>query len=484
MYGGIAASLFRRHALLGFLGISVVSGLSACALEPVPEAQSLAEQRLSNLTLPPQWTEESPAGSVSDNWIATLGDPKLTALVAEAIRYNTDIQIAAGRVAQAVANVEVAGGDLMPSVSVLGRGGGKLGGDGSGMTGWLISASWELDVWGRVRYGRRAAEDQYASMRADAAAAAQSVAALVAKSWFLTIDAERQRDVAAEMVAAATELLRVAQARQRIGPGSELDVTEARASLQTLRDSERQLTLARSQAKRSLEVLLGRYPAAEITAGSRFAALPAPPAAGVPSQLLERRPDIVAAQRRVDAAFDQVGAADAARLPRLSLSAGATWIDSELFVLKQRDEPVVSGGGSLFMPLFNGGALKAQAEARRAEQAQAAAVWAQVSLRAFNEVEGALATEAALRDREQLLIAAARDNDAALTLEQARYRIGSRDVRAVLRQQMKLYASRSALLRVEAERRVNRVNLHLALGGGFSEYPALQSAEMAQRETE
>ena len=447
--------------------------LSACALKPAPDRDVLTREELPNMKLPAAWVEPSTAGAVQDNWVAALDDQHLSALVTEAITYNADLRIAATRVELAAAGVKAAGAQLYPSVNLLGRTGGKVGGDGSGIGGVLVPASWEIDLWGRVRYGRRAAEDQYASAEADVAAAAQSVAALVAKAWFVAIEARQQRDLAVEMVASARGTLGLAEDRKRIGPGSELEVNQADASLQSLLDTERQLDLALTQALRSLELLLGRYPAAEIEAPSVFAALPATPSVGVPSELLERRPDIVAAQRRVDAAFNLVGQADAARLPRLSLTAGLSSITSETFVLQNRDNPQLGVGATLFATIFDAGGLEAQADARRAEQKQAAAVWAQTGLKAFGEVEGALATEATLRDREPLLLAAVNRNDSALALERTRYRVGSNDMRSVLQQQMALYSSRSALLHVQADQHVNRVNLYLALGGGFGEEPAL-----------
>ena len=465
-------SLHRAPGLL-CAGIAMALLLSACALKPAPDRQALTEENLPNMKLPAAWVEPATAGAVQDNWIVALGDPQLSALVVEAITYNADLRIAATRVDLAAAGVKASGAQLYPSVTLMGRTGGKVGGDGSGIGGVIVPASWEIDLWGRVRYGRRAAEDQYASAEADAAAAAQSVAALVAKSWFLAIEARMQRDLAAEMVASSRESLRIAEDRRRIGPGSALEVDQASASLQSLLDIERQLELAMVQASRALELLLGRYPAAEIDAPSVFVALPPTPAVGVPSELLERRPDIVAAQRRVDAAFNLVGQADAARLPRLSLTAGLSSITSETFVLQNRDNPQIGVGATLFATLFDSGGLEAQADARRAEQKQAAAVWAQTGLKAFGEVEGALATEVTLRDREPLLLAAVQRNDDALGLEKTRYRIGSSDMRSVLQQQMALYSSRSALLRVQADQHVNRVNLHLALGGGFGDGPAL-----------
>jgi len=456
--------------------------LSACGLKTAPDREALQQENLPNLKLPATWVESSATGPVQDNWIATLGDPQLSALVTEAITYNADLRIAVTRVEQAAASVKAAGAQLYPSVNLLGRTGGKVGGDGSGIGGVIVPASWEIDLWGRVRYGRRAAEDQYASAEADVAAAVQSVAALVAKSWFLAIQARQQRDLAAEMVSSSRELLNIAQQRQSIGPGSAIEVAQASASLQELLDTVRQLDLALAQASRSLELLLGRYPAAEIKAPSVFAALPPAPASGVPSELLERRPDIVAAQRRVDAAFSLVGQAEAARLPRLSLTAGLSSITSETFVLQNRDNPQLGVGATLFATIFDAGGLQAQADARKAEQRQAAAVWAQTGLKAFGEVENALATEVTLRDREPLVTAAVQQNDNALGLEKTRYRVGSTDMRSVLQQQMALYSSRSGLLRVQADQHLNRVSLYVALGGGFGAAPALASVPVIPAE--
>jgi multidrug efflux system outer membrane protein len=473
------------HSLRAMLGLPVAVALvlaSGCALKSAPDEAALARENLPNLTLPAKWVEPSADGPVLNNWVAALGDARLSALVEEAITHNIDLRIAEARVEQAAAGVKAAGGQMYPTVDLLGHTGGKLGGDNSGISGALISASWEIDLWGRVRYGRRASEDQYASAEADAAAASQSVAALVAKSWFLAIEARQQHDLAVEMVANGRESVRVAKDRLRIGPGNALDVTQSEASLQTLLDAERQLAQAQAQAVRSLEMLLGRYPADEMKMPAGFATLAPAPPSGLPSELLERRPDVIAAQRRVDAAFNLVGEAQAARLPRLSLTAGISSISSEVFVLKDRDNPLVGIGANIAAPLFHGGALEAQVEMRKAEQKQAAALWAQVGLRAFGEVEGALSAEATLRDREPILVAAAKENDTLLALEKTRFRVGNSDMRTVLQREMTLYSARSALLRVQAEQHVNRVNLYLALGGGFNEKPALIAPSVAAAE--
>jgi len=189
---------------------------------------------------------------------------------------------------------------------------------------------------------------------------------------------------------------------------------------------------------------------------------------GMPSELLERRPDVVAAERRVAAAFYRVQEAKAARLPRISLTAAVTSISSELFVLKDRDNPVWSAGASLTAPLFLGGQLQAQVEVRTAEQKQALAEYARVGSRAFGEVENALSTAFTLDAREAILRDAVVDNGRALELANVRFRVGAGDLRAVQQQSLALHAARTALLRVQTERLVQRVNLHLALGGSFT----------------
>jgi multidrug efflux system outer membrane protein len=175
------------------------------------------------------------------------------------------------------------------------------------------------------------------------------------------------------MVAASTRLVSLARDRHRVGKGDEYEVTLAQAGLQTYLDAVQQLEFSYRQALRGLETLAGRYPSAAIEAPAQLAAKPGPVPAGMPSELLERRPDVVAAERRVATAFYQVEESRAARLPRISLTASGTSVSSELFVLKNHDNPVWGIGGSLLLPIFTGGALESQVEIRTAEQKVAVA---------------------------------------------------------------------------------------------------------------
>lgn len=443
-----------------------------CVLRKPPDAAALKTEAMPTVTVPPKFTAGRPGdGVVQDNWLASFRDAQLDAAVTEAIAHNADLRVAAARVEQAILYARLAGAKLYPSVDLLARGGGKMSGDNTGLQGAALTLSWELDIWGRVRAGRAAASADARSAEADFLYARESLAALVAKSWFLATEAGLQAEVARNTIRDSEKLMSLAEQRQKVGIGNEEDVYLARASLGTSRDALRGIELSREQAIRALELLLGRYPAGAAAVTAQLPGQPDAIPAGLPSELLERRPDVVAAERRVAAAFHRIHEAKAARLPTIALTTGISTISSDLFVLKERDNPVWNAGASLLAPIFRGGALKAQVDIRTAEQKQAVAAYAAVGLRAFGEVESALSSEQAARDREQILTQTAQDYRKALEIVQTQYRVGSTDLRFVTQRQLALNAAQSALVRMQAEQRIQRINLHLALGGSFAPKP-------------
>lgn len=462
-----------RSLIAAAVAATVAMAFAGCALKPPPPREQTAAQALPNLAVPDRWAANTvTAGPVADRWLASFNDPQLDTLVQEALVFNPDLRVAAARVEQAAGYVKLSGATLYPQVNLLATG--SAGQDSSGVQGYGVFVNWELDLWGRIRAGRAASQDQLISAELDAEFARQSITALVAKSWFLAVEARLQKAIAVDMVAATEKQLGLAQDRLRVGVGDDYDVTLARANLATYRDSVKALDLAYQQALRALEALAGRYPAAALGIPSQLAPMPGPVPVGMPAELLERRPDVVAAERRVAAAFYRVEEAKAARLPRITLTASLNTISSEVFVLQDRDNPVWSAGAGLVAPLFLGGQLQSQVDIRTAEQKQAVAEYGRVGARAFGEVENALAAGFTLEEREAILKQAVADNARALELTNTRYRIGSGDLRAVQQQSLSLYAARTALLRVQSERLVQRVNLHLALGGGFTAAPAAQ----------
>ncbi len=455
-----------------FIAALMAGAVLAAQAPPVPA--DYASHALPGVQVPPHWTAGEAAGTaVSAGWLATFADPRLDALVTEALGHNADLRAADARVHVAAEYAELADATLWPQVNLLARGGGKLSGDSSGLAGVGLFADWELDLWGRVRAAHAASVANYEAAAADGEYARQSIAAVVAKAYWLAVEAGLQSSLADDMVGAAQDLVTLTEQRERIGKGDGYDSALARASLASSRDAAEQLRLARLQALRSLESILGRYPSADVEVANTLANAPAAVPAGLPSELLERRPDVIAAERRVAGAFHAAQSAKAARLPTVRLTASVNTISSELFVLKNRDDPVWSAGASLLQPVFNGGALQTQVRIRTAEQKVAVAEYGRVGARAFGEVEGALAAQFAADRREAELARVVGENEQALELAQVRCRVGSGDLRGVRQQQLAVFGARSALTRVRTERLVQRVNLYLALGGGFDPAPTL-----------
>jgi NodT family efflux transporter outer membrane factor (OMF) lipoprotein len=454
--------------------------IAGCATKPPPTRAEILQQSgtLSGLAPTSTWKAGGAEGNISDNWLTTFNDPQLDELVREAVANNPDLRVSATRVEQASRYVELSKAALRPAVNLLGIGGYNLGDGSSALQGGFIGASWEMDLWGRLRYARNAAQESYASTQADFEFARQSLAATTAQSWFTASETWLQLQIADQMVKSAQQLVSLAEKRQQVGVGNEQDAALARANLGSFRDNAEQIRLAHSQTLRALELLLGRYPAAELKTRHDLDRFPGPMPVGMPLESLERRPDLIAAERRVAAAFDRVGEAKAARLPRLSLNASIADISSQVLQLKTDYENPSSGAGArLLVPIYQGGALNTQVEIRTVEQKEAVAQYARMALRAIGDVENALAAEKTLAERVQLLQRIVADNQRAFELAQTSYRIGKTDLRAVQQQQLSLYAARLTQLRVQSEQLSQRVNLHLALGGSFESPVALGSAE-------
>jgi NodT family efflux transporter outer membrane factor (OMF) lipoprotein len=461
----------RRTAAL--LSITTIVCASGCAVAPPPPAEDVRRQALADIALDGTWRADASVSTqpVLDDWISTFHDPALDALVREAIAHNPDLRVAAARVEQAGQYLVIAHSALKPSLGIFGTGGAKSGGGGdtsSALQGALLAASWELDLWGRLRYARNAAREDLAAARAELEFARQSIAASTAKAWFSATQLSLDATVAADMVASARELTSLAEQRARVGAGTDADVAIARASEQQSEDSLQQILLARGQALRALELLVGRYPAAEIAARAELLDRPGPVSAGLPLQMLERRPDVIAAERRVAAAFNRVGEAKAARLPQLSLNASFGAFASDILELKEDFENPTSGiGARLLAPIYQGGRLTAQVEIRTLQQKEAIADYARVALRAIGEVEYALAAGSTLAARTDLLSNALQEQTLALELTRTNLRIGRVDRRALEQQRMAVSNARMALNSVRTDELAGRVNLYLALGGSL-----------------
>jgi outer membrane protein TolC len=196
--------------------------------------------------------------------------------------------------------------------------------------------------------------------------------------------------------------------------------------------------------------------------------VPAPVPDGLPSELLERRPDLVAAERRVAASFHAVQEAKAARLPRFALTASGGRSSDDLLQLLGVGASFWKAGLDVFAPLFLGGALQARVRAATAEEEASLNLFGQAALRAFGEVESALGSETLLADQQRYLESVLAQDTEAARLGRTRYEVGATDLLHVLEMQARVLDSQFALVTIRNDRLANRIALHLALGGGFA----------------
>ncbi len=454
-----------EHALI-FAAALVV--LVACSVSTPPEtARSAAEAQVPEQ---PEWTSDAAAGDVEVGWLGSFDDATLAELVREAQEHNKDLQAAAANVDRALALAKQAGAALGPTVN-LSAGGARSGVASSSAQSDTLSVgldvAWEADLWGRLRAGRRGAVASAEAAAADFRSAQHSLAAAVARGYFLAIEAGLQTEVTKDTVEALEETLRIVNLRYEEGMVSAQDLALVRSDLATAREGLAAVEGSRRDALRALELLLGRYPAAELDVERDLPPLPPAPPAGLPSDILERRPDLVAAERRVAASFDAVDQARAARLPTLQLTGSLGGSSSALSSLLDPANVAWRLGTSLLAPLFDGGRRRAQVEISTAEQEQALAAYGQAALQAFSDVESNLDLGGVLNRRRAELEVAAENAQEAYRIAELRYKEGESDLLDVLSVRQRVFAAESNLVSVKRQLLDQRVSLHLALGGDW-----------------
>jgi len=435
---------------------------------------------------PGRWTatREARAG-IDDRWVDRFGSRGLGRLVEEAYGSNRDLRAAAARVERSAALARGAGAAARPQVNAaldasrrkqnfiglpIGGGGGVLSSI-SESYGASLNVSWEPDLWGKIRAGEQAALADLQAQGWSYHAARASLAAQVVRAWLLLAESNEQIRLAREALKVRNDTADLVRGR------FELAVGEAAGSASQLRLAETDVATAeaalaqregeRDQAQRQLEVLLGRYPSAELAGSADLPGVPPVPPSGLPSELLLRRPDILVAERRLAAAGRRVDEARLAFYPSFPLTASAGSTTSELRSIFDSDFGVWSIAGRVAQPILTGGQLSSQLEARGAEEKEAVASLQQTVLGAFGEVETALAAERFLAEREASISEAlefARDGASSAERD---FSIGAGDVLTLLAAQNRRIDLASQQLTLRRLRLDNRVNLHLALGGDY-----------------
>ena len=457
------------------LPITIVACLlTACGAAPSRETiEADVDQAVESETpvLPEQWGTQSDAGVVQVGWIEIFNDPALTRLVTDAQTNNRDLAVAAANVDRAWALARQAGAVLSPDISLAATGGRSGSSDSSSPTTTKLSlglqVSWEADLWGRLRAGQRGTVASAQAVEADYRFAQYSLAAATAKAYFTSIEAKFQADIARETVEILEETQRIVNVKHDNGMASAQDVSLTRSDLASARERLTTVDGSYRDALRALEVLLGRYPSAELDVRDSLPAVPPPPPAGIPSELLERRPDIVAAERRVAAAFNATAQAQAARLPTVGLTGNLGGASSSLSDLLDPANVAWSAGANLLAPIFDGGRRREAVEIATAEQKQALAAYGQAALNAFSELESNLDQGTVIAQREVDLEVAAREAEKAFRIASLRYEEGEEDLLSVLTIQQRVISAKSALSSVERLLLEQRINLNLSLGGSW-----------------
>src|SRR6266853_7029880 len=482
------------------LGAAACLALAGCAIKHPPFGADIMPESARS-KIPGSWAGPHRSGAVVPNWIRTFGDPELTALITDAVERNPDLKAAATRVEASRAAVRVAASSLYPRIAMKGLGERQgqelsrdigrginppdLGGSGVENSGgssldtstdsssqrWVYGlgagAGWEADVWGRIRSRKAAALAESGALEADYEFARQSLAAAVARAYFSTIEAAQQEANAQQTLDIYQEYSKLTDERKQQGFASDFDVAQIKSRTAAAQDALYSEQAARAQTIRGIEVVTSRYPAGRFDVRRSFPGQPKAVPAGLPAQILERRPDLIASERRFAASFHRVNEARTARLPRFALSAGSGLGTAQLDSVGVLDALVWTFAAGVTQPIFFGGELKAAQDLRTAEQNAAAASYVGSALRAFEDVEDALAADYYLRKREGALGNAVSISADSVKFSREQLEQGQIDMFTVLRLTGENLAAKVQLTQIRASRLRERVNLYLALGGDF-----------------
>lgn len=425
-----------------------------------------------------QATDEDTAAPDLDRWWRVFEDPELDSMVQEALQRNWDVKAAAARVLEARAQFIQVRADRFP----------QLGGSGSAerrripVTGrapattvnayqLATPASFEIDLWGRLEKSAQAAWDDILRQEESRWALAQSVAAETVSIYLQLEAVERQLQIADQSIQAFRRSLEFVEIRYNRGLTSALDVRQARRLLARAEARVPQLEQNLGLLQLRLAKLLGRYPRTQAPRSQPedYYRKLAPVPAGLPSELLQQRPDIRAAEARLTAANARIGVAKANRFPRIDLTGSFGWSSDELSSLLGHDNYFWRASGGILYPLFDAGRLKAAQRAAEARYEQIVAEYADTVLEAFREVEAALVTRRKQIEQRQLVLNFLNEARATQRVAQNRYIRGLSSYLDVLDAQQTRFVAEEDLVLVDLAILNNRVALHRALGGGWAD---------------
>jgi multidrug efflux system outer membrane protein len=457
-----------RPLLSGVLAL----GLAACASVKPEPAEVPFELPAAFAAAPYQ------SYAPNERWWEDFGDPQLNVFVETALLRNPGLGQALARTRIAEAQARINRADQLPQLGV-GLGStrqrqnmpnpltGEMEPTISNNHNLALDVSWELDLWGRLAALSAAARSDYLASAEQLRAIRQSVAAQAVQLYFEIVHAQAQVGLSERTVKTLAEMSRQINNRVRVGIASPADGALARANLESAQAGLEQRREALARTLRQLQTLTGAYPDGQLNAADELPTVPAAPAAGVPADLLARRPDVRAAELALQSAGYQLGAAQRSFLPSLSLTGSGGYAGPEFSNLLDSNNLIWSIGGRVLQPVFQGGRLLAQVDLSEGRRDEALESYAETALTALSEVESALAVDSLLSNREAALERSAGAAEEAVNVSFNRYQQGIDPFLNVLESQQRALDGRSAQISARLARIENRIALHLALGGGF-----------------
>jgi len=468
-----------RASLIAAAIAGAVSLLAACTLGPNyarPGVEAPAAYKEAQGWKPAQPRENEPRGP----WWRVFGDPQLDALVREVEVSNQTIKAAEARVREARALTQQAQAAFFPIVTANAgatRSGGRgsagqsvdnsQGGGPRNNFNVALDVNWEIDLWGRVRRTVEAGEATAQASVADLEAAKLSAQAQLAQDYFLLRAQDAQIRLLNDTVDAYQKSLKLTQNQYAVGVAARADVAQAETQLKSTQAQALDAGVQRAQLEHAIAVLLGKAPADFSIAPEAVATTFPPIPPGLPSELLERRPDIAAAERRTAAANAQVGVAEAAFFPSLTLSATGGFQSSVLSQLFSLPSRYWSLGPALAQTLFDAGLRRAQTAQAMATYDENVANYRQTVLAGFQEVEDNLAALRILEQEALVQDDAVKSARESLTITLNQYRAGTANYLAVVVAQATALSNERAALAILGRRLTASVTLIKALGGGW-----------------
>jgi NodT family efflux transporter outer membrane factor (OMF) lipoprotein len=473
----IRCSFLRRQAAP--VGATVASAftvaLAACTVGP-PYQRPSAPTPSVYKEAGAGWLPAAPADTLDrGDWWTLFGDAELNRLVAQVEVSNQNVAFAVAAYAQARALVRQQRAALFPAVALDGGasrsgGGTGVGGGGRGVGNSLqvsLGASWEPDVWGRLRLAVTGAEASAQASQADLAAARLSAQAELATDYFALREADAEAALLRSTVEGYERALKITQNSYDAGITAKTDVLQAETTLANAQADLVALIGQRAQLEHAIAVLAGQAPGDfSIVAAAWTMRVPAVPL-GVPSTLLQRRPDIASAERSVAAANTQIGIQRAAYFPSFSLSGSYGFASTRASDLFNASSSLWSIGLSVAQTVFDAGATRARVEGAEAARDSATAHYRQTVLAAFQSVEDQLSTSRVLSEQEALRRKASEAAD--LTEQQLlnRYRAGQVSYTDVVTAQASALSARRTLVQLVSNRQASAIALIQDLGGGW-----------------